>query len=63
MGDFFIGFTAGALAILALMHLIYQKRITKNGWVAKTEDASKYWLSTFLYSISALAVILYMVYT
>lgn len=63
MGDFFIGFLTGALAILAIMHLIYKKRLTTNGWVAKTESLSKFWLSTSLYSFSSVVVIIYMFYT
>ncbi len=63
MGDFFTGLVAGGLIILAVMHLIYQKRLTTSGWVAKTENVSKFRLSTFLYFIFAIVATLYMVYT
>jgi len=63
MVDFFTGFFAGGLAILAIMHLVYQKRLTLKGWVSKSDNLSKFWVSTSVYSFFAIAVTLYMVYT
>lgn len=63
MKGFLIGFFAGALIILAIMHLIYQKRLTRNGWVDKSESVKKFWFSTVIFSITAFVVTLYMIYT
>ena len=62
MEGFFTGFVTGGLTILAVMHLFYQKRLTKSGWVAKIENPSKFWLVTSIYSFTAVAAVLYMVY-
>ena len=63
MVGFFTGFIAGGLSILAIMHLVYQKRLTLKGWVSKSENLSKFWVSTFAFSFCAIVVTLYMVYT
>lgn len=63
MKEYLLGLFAGALIVFSIMHLIYQKRLTRNGWVDKSENVKKFWFSTVIFSITAFVVTLYMIYT
>ena len=63
MYDFISGFVAGGFAAVAIMHLVYQKRLTFKGWIEKSENPSKYWSITSFYSLVSAFMFLYMIYT
>ncbi len=67
MGGFLTGFLTGLLAggfiFLVYTQLTNQKRFTINGWVPKSKNPLKYWVSTAVYALLSLFLILYIIYT